>query len=103
MKRIFRIWLPLLLSGIFISCIDDKYDLDNIDMTIGTSGDLKVPVSSTGEIILKNIMDLKEDGIVQIIDGCFHIEEVGSADIPEIKIDDIKLKSPSFNTITSSI
>ncbi|MBQ5713518.1 MAG: hypothetical protein IIV77_03375 [Bacteroidaceae bacterium] len=103
MKRIFRIWLPLLLSGIFISCIDDKYDLDNIDMTIGTSGDLKVPTSSTGEIILKNIMDLKEDGIVQIIDGGYHIEKVGSADIPEININDVKIKSPDFNKITCDI
>ena len=36
MKRIFRIWLPLLLSGIFISCIDDKYDLDNRLLMVAT-------------------------------------------------------------------
>lgn len=101
MKRIFRIWLPLLLSGIFISCIDDKYDLDNIDMTIGTSGDLKVPTSSTGEIILKNIMDLKEDGIVQVVDGEYFLIEDGEADVPKITIEPISIKKPvleGFNT-----
>ena len=102
MKRIFRIWLPLLLSGIFISCIDDKYDLDNIDMTIGTSGDeLKLPTSSTGEIILKNIMDLKEDGIVQVVDGEYFLIEEGEADVPKITIEPISIKKPvleGFNT-----
>lgn len=100
MKRIFRIWLPLLLSGIFISCIDDKYDLDNIDMTIGTSGDeLKLPTSSTGEIILKNIME--EGGIVQVVDGEYFLIEKGEADVPKITIEPISIKKPvleGFNT-----
>lgn len=100
MKRIVRIWLPLLLSGIFISCIDDKYDLDNIDMMIGTSGDeLKLPTSSTGEIILKNIME--EDGIVQVVDGEYFLIEEGEADVPKITIEPISIKKPvleGFNT-----
>ena len=102
MKRIVRIWLPLLLSGIFISCIDDKYDLDNIDVTIGTSGDLKVPTSSTGEIILKNIME--EGGIVQVVDGEYFLIEKGETDVPKITIEPISIKKPvlkGFNTMVS--
>ena len=101
MKRIVRIWLPLLLSGIFISCIDDKYDLDNIDMTIGTSGDLKVPTSSTGEIILKNIME--EDGIVQVVDGEYFLIEGGEADVPKITIEPISIKKPELNGFEADV
>ena len=85
------------------SCIDEKYDLDNVDMTIGTSGNLTLPTSSTGEIVLKNLMDLKEDGVVQIINGEYFIVENGSANIPSIDITPIVINKPELSPIVANI
>lgn len=78
---------------LFASCMDDKYDLDNVDMTIGTSGDLTLPTCGTDSIVLENVMDLKDDGVVQIdpITGEFVITEEGSANIDPINIDPVNI------------
>lgn len=88
---------------LFASCMDDKYDLDNVDMTIGTSGSLELPISSTGSIILKNLMDLKEDGVIQIVDGEYFIQEDGSANIPRIDITPVTIADPVLTKINASI
>lgn len=100
----------LLKSGAFVlslllfaSCMDDKYDLDNVDMTIGTSGDLTLPTSSTGSILLKNLMDLKDDGVIQVVDGAYYIMEDGSANIPRIDITPISIARPVLSPIEASI
>jgi hypothetical protein len=92
-----------LATCIFVSCVDEKYDLDNVDMTIGTSGDLTLPTSSTGEIMLKSIMDLEEDGIVQAIDGVYYLVEDGKANVPEIDISPITIPSPTLSQIRTTI
>lgn len=92
--------LPLFLLA---SCIDDKYDLNDVDLTIGTSGDLTLPISSTGGIVLKNLMDLKEDGVVQVVNGEYYIIEDGSADIPRIDIEPVTIPDPVVGTINTFV
>jgi hypothetical protein len=48
-------------------------------------------------------MDLKDDGIVQIINGEYYIVEDGKADVPKINIDNISIPSPSLTNIATSI
>lgn len=88
---------------LFAACVDNKYDLDNVDMTIGTSGDLTLPTSSTGDILLKNLMDLKDDGVIKIVDGAYYIVEDGSANIPRIDITPISIVKPVLSPIEASI
>ena len=101
--RFFKVTLSALLCFAMAGCIEESYDLENIDMTIGANVDLTLPSSSTGEITLKNIMDLEDDGIVRVIDGDFYIQENGAADIPEIKIEAVKIKSPILDPIKADV
>lgn len=79
------------------SCIDNDYDLDNVDMTIGSNVDLKLPACSTGEIQLKNIIDLEEDGVVQLVANpngggdMYVVCQDGVANIDPISIDRISI------------
>lgn len=103
MNHFSRLGLFALSVCMFVSCVDEKYDLDDVDLTIGTTGDLTLPTSSTGEIALKNIMDLQEDGVVQIINGEYYIVEDGKADVPKINIDNISIPSPSLSQFVTEI
>lgn len=91
------------------SCIDENYDLSDIDLTLGVQGDVSLPFCSTGDIILRNIMNLEEDGVVQFIDDpaggdrIFTVRQSGSTDIPSIHIDEIRFKSPTIKPIETSI
>ena len=94
----------------YSSCVDNSYDLDDIDMTLGVNTDLTLPTSSTGDILLKNIMDLKEDGIVQSVPNptkpgeyMYVVKQAGQADIDPVKIDRIELSAPQVESFTSTV
>lgn len=85
------------------SCVDENYDLNDIDMTLSIDTDLKLPKSSTGDILLKNIMDLKEDGVVRLIqdpsnpgDSMYVVKQSGSANVDPIKIEEVKIAKPTI-------
>ena len=87
------------------SCIDDDYDLDDIDMTISTDADLSLPLSSTGDILLRNIME--EGEVVKFVTDengqkVYAVIQDGSADIQEINIPTISI-SPTLNPIETDI
>lgn len=79
------------------SCVDPDYDLDDIDLTLGIDTDLTFPASSTSDILLKNILDLEQQEIVQNIDGEYYLVEEGSADLQPVHIDPIAIKSPDVS------
>lgn len=102
-NRILNLALWAVVSYMFVSCVDGKYDLDNVDLTLGTSSDLTFPKSSTGDIVLKNILDLESDGIVQSINGEYFIVEDGKADVPRIDISRISIPDPLLSKFKTSI
>lgn len=90
------------------SCVDNDYDLDNVDLTIGSDVDLTLPASSTGEILLKSLIDLKEDGVVTMAeyangDSMYVVSEEGTAHIDPIKIGEIKVTKPEIGKFDSKI
>lgn len=94
----------------FYSCVDNRYDLDDIDMTLGVNTDLQLPTSSVGDILLKNIMDLKEDGVVQTVPNpldpgnmMYVVRQSGTADIDPVKIARIEIDAPTVETFTSTV
>ena len=104
-----KIYLLGVLSAAFAlqSCIDNNYDLDDIDMKLGNNVDLTLPSSSTGDIVLKSIMNLEEDGVVQFIEdengqSIFAVIQDGEADIDPISIDRISL-NPELSEINTTV
>lgn len=65
-------WLaPLMVAGVVAvaGCADDKYDLDEVDMTVGIgNGELALPGSSTADITLDDVLDIDNSECV-VIDG----------------------------------
>ncbi|MBR5395342.1 MAG: hypothetical protein IK144_09735 [Bacteroidaceae bacterium] len=57
MKKHFSLPAKLLLGGLLLTaCVDDSYDLDNIDLTIGTSANLALPLINTSEIKIAHFL-----------------------------------------------
>lgn len=92
-----------------VSCVDNSYDLDEVDMTVGSDIDLQLPSSSTGMIQLRNIMDLQEDGVVKLVknpngeDSIYVVSEKGTADIEPLTIEQISFNSPSISAFDATI
>lgn len=92
--------LALLACLSMSSCKDDAWDLDNIDKTFGFSNPITLPYCSTDSIILRNFMELKEDGVVQLIadpnnpgDSVFAVLKEGHPSIKPIHIDPIVISN----------
>lgn len=77
------------------SCQDDSYDLNKVDLTMGLGSDgLAVKFGSTEDILLKDILDIKEDDDVKIDnnrEGLFYLVEKGNTDI-DISVDKVSTK-----------
>lgn len=72
------------------SCIDNDYDLSDIDSTVRVDvNDLVLPVN-LDDITLKSIFNIKEGDRVQIVDGQYAFIEDGSFTSDEIKINEVK-------------
>lgn len=85
------------------ACMDGRYDLNDVDMNIGTSCDLTLPESSTGDILLSSILDITEDGIVQVMDGQYYLVENGTANVPDIDIAPITINRPVLTDMSITV
>ncbi len=72
-----------LTVGAFLvtGCTNSDYDFNNVDKTMGFGGDLTLPTSNTMNIPLKDILELKEDGVV-VIDpnGTYYFQKEGEGE-----------------------
>lgn len=67
---------PLLVAGALLmsGCMDDNYDTGDIDLTMGFGADsLTLPLSSTAEIPLADVLDIEDGGCV-VVDS---LQELG--------------------------
>lgn len=79
------------------SCLkmDETYDLEkDIDMTVTVGGDLTIPGSDTEKMMLKDLLDMEEDGVVVAneISGDYAIVQEGeknttTVQVPEVTVD----------------
>ena len=91
-------YLPLGVSLIaslsLTSCIDDSYDLSDIDTTVKVQvNDLTVPVNIDA-ITMKSILNLKEDGIVREVDGVYAVIQDGTFTSEDIEISPFVIVTP---------
>lgn len=69
MKKIPWVGIAFMLMSLgWVSCVDNKYDLDkDIDWTISAGGEyLAIPVGSTDTAFLSKIIDVEEDGMLAV-------------------------------------
>lgn len=81
-------------AAVTTACVDNNYDLKNLDLTMQTGfNGLTLPSSSTGQIKLGNLFDLN-DGAVEEIDSAYYLNTEGNTDPSHIKIDVITINKP---------
>ena len=86
----FMLVAPLLLSG----CIDDDYDLSDIDGTVELQvKDLTIPMN-LDDIKLTNIIEISENGQIKIVDDKYVIIEDGEFDTDEIEVPMVEIAAP---------
>jgi len=95
----------LLGMAILAACVDNKYDLNNLDLTVqtGKGGRLTLPSSSTGDIKLGNIFSLNDGSAVEEIDDEYFLNTEGNTDPTNIRINVISIPKPSDLSFGASL
>lgn len=88
--------------------VDDTYDLDkDIDMTITVGGDLTLPGSSTERMLLGDLLELEEDGIIKANEttGDYALVQKGESSSTSINVEkvEIDVSSQGFGNFTNTI
>ncbi len=102
-NQYFKLGLVALTACTLASCVDDRYDLDDVDMTVSTSGDLTLPQSSTGDILLKSFLEETEDGVVKVVNGEFYLVDDGNAHVPDIDISSVTITKPELTEFEAPV
>lgn len=102
--------VPKLLSATMLlgiasmsSCIDNDYDLSDIDSTVRVDVDNLVLPVNLDEITLSSILNIKEGDRVQIVNGSYAFVEEGSFTSEEINIDEVLIASPYIAPVVQTI
>lgn len=95
-SKVMKTWTLLFAAGAVAlgsGCADKDYDLSDVDLTVGVGSDsLVLPVSSTENIMLDDILDLENSDIIDILpNGDYVISKDG------VSIDPVH---PCVNTVT---
>lgn len=94
------------MTGVAVmsACVDDKYDLSNLDTTIEVgSSSLKLPKCSTGDIVLDNLFNLKDDSPIKKVNGLYYLDKDGEASPDPIHVAQINIKKPDDEEIHASM
>lgn len=85
------------------SCVDDNYDLSDIESTARIEvKDLVVPIN-LDVISLESILDIKEGEAIQVIDGQYAIVKGGDVDAAQINIPAVSVKAPDIKPTESTV
>lgn len=98
MNRVFLIsgLLPLTAVSLLTGCVDDKYDLSNIDTTSRfTVDNLTVPVNLS-EIKLEKVIKLDDNDNISVENGEYAIKKSGSIAPTEFKISGVHVNAPQI-------
>ena len=70
------LWVAATLALTLVGCVDKDYDLGEVDMTIGTGGNLSLPSNnSTENVCLDDVLDLGNNNFLKVSqDGMYNID-----------------------------
>lgn len=100
---LFGIGCLALASCLLSACVDNKYDVNDMDMTIGSTSDLALPSLSTGSILLENIMDLSDDDIIKVQDGEFRLVTSGQISPTETEVNPVTISKPGISPVHTTV
>lgn len=105
MKKFIRATVPLyaLTLCLLPSCMDDKYDLSDVDTNVEVKvTDLVVPVN-IDPVTMSSIFEIKDGDCVQVVDGYYAVLESGDFNTDEINIERIKVNAPYIESQNQTI
>ena len=104
LKRSKRLWIGLaIVSMLFVGCMDEKYDLSDIDSDVTVNvKDLTIPVN-IDDITLSSVLDLEEDDEIKEINGIYAVVKKGDFHSNAISIDPFVIRKPSITPISADI
>ena len=86
-----------------VACVDDNYDLSDIDTTAEIKvNNLVVPVN-LDEITLSNVFDLDEGSVLKNVDGIYAVLVDGEFQSEELQVNAVTLGRPTIPATTTSI
>lgn len=95
--------ITLLFALSLLACVDDKYDLTDIDSTVGVKvNDLVVPLKLDA-ITLQNFFDLEDNSQIKEINGEYAILEEGSFESNSIEIPSFVIPAPEIAAISDTL
>lgn len=95
--------LTLLVALSLLGCVDDTYDLTDIDSTVGVKvNDLVVPLKLDA-ITLQNFFDLEDNSQIKEINGEYAILEEGSFESNSIEIPSFVIPAPEIAAISDTL
>lgn len=96
MKSFYLGLTAICVAAMSTSCIDDDYDLANIDSNVRVEvKDLTIPVN-IDKVTLKSIFSLGEDSKVKEINGVYAVVETGEFNSSPVHIDDFTIHGVSI-------
>lgn len=96
--------LAMMVGGVLLTgCIDEDYDLSNVDTTAELQvKDLVLPIN-VDEIAMHEFVSITDTGHIQVINGEYVLIDSGTYQTNDIIIPEIKIPAPSVPTIKSTI
>lgn len=100
----YQLWALMATLGLTVTgCIDDNYDLSDIDSTVRvTVNDLVVPIN-IDEITLSSVLNLDEDSKIKNIDGSYAFVEDGTFDSKQINVPGVHVTAPVITPTVTNI
>lgn len=103
-KALLRSAMAMLIGGIVVTgCIDDNYDLSDIDTTTELQVKNLVLPLDIDEISMENIVQIEDTGMVKVINGEYVVLDSGTYQSDEIIIPSLLIPAPTVAPIKSHI
>ena len=102
-EQLFKVGCILALPFTFSACVDNNYDLADLDTTSEFQvKDLVLPMN-LDEIYLKNIIDVESSEQILIDDNKYVFIEEGGFSSENITIPQVEIPAPNIESVTSTI
>lgn len=108
-KNLLALLSLMMTGGLFMtSCMDDNYDLSDIDGTVAVGSDEGITLpsnNSTTNITLSDLLDIDEsESVTTDVDGNYQYEQSSTIDdVNDIKVDEVTITKESSTDIPAKI